>query len=109
MGVSATLKGLYKGEKKYLKFKVKDINGDAVDCTGSTVTCSAWESGAESVMFTVADASFDKTDIATGIFRAEATLSSAGTFILLFQITFSNGHIEKEEFEMIVTDRTPPS
>lgn len=107
MAVSATLKNIYKGEKRYLKFQVKDINGDAVDCTGASVTCSAWVDGG-ALLWTVADGSFVK-DEENGEFKAEVTFSESGTFVLLFQITFSNSQVEKEEFELVITDRTPPS
>jgi len=108
MGVSATLKNIYKGEKKYLKFSVKDIDGDAVDCTSATVQADAWDSD-DTVLFDKNDGDFIKTDAATGVFKVEVTFGTAGTFTMIFQITFENGQIEKEEFELVVTDKDVPT
>ena len=95
------------GEQKNIQFTITE-DGSALDCTGATFTYTV-EDTDQTTLFTVADGSFDKTDIATGVVLAPIsstnTTQTPASYDSELKIVFSGGDIEKSAHVVFKVER----
>ena len=100
---------LIKGEKKRIKFTIRDENNDVIDCSTATFEFQAKADKDQAADLTVSDGSFDKTDAANGIVYCPidtTSLTISTDYYSELQITFSATSIDHSG-DIIMTINQP--
>jgi len=96
------------GESKYIKWTVTTSAGVPVDVSGVTAAAIAYKKTVR--LFTIANASFDKSGGSSGILRALGTFATAGIWELSLTMTFvSSGIVDISKATLIVIPEDPPA
>ena len=95
------------GESKYIKWTVTTSAGVPVDVSGVTAAAIAYKKTVR--LFTIANASFDKSGGSSGILRALGTFATAGIWELALTITFLSGIIDISKATLVVIPEDPPA
>ena len=92
---------LIQKEAKTLKFTITDADGVAVDASLATLEFYLKQNDDSDPEYTRLDASFDKTDAATGIVKlplSTTEMDYVGIYSGLLKVTFSASNIDKNYF-----------
>lgn len=89
-----------------MSFTITDEDGTAVDVSTADLTLEVKKQWTNGTVITINDASFDKTDAASGIvlapFSSANTNKNTGTYTAELTVYFSSNNISKYQFEIII-------
>lgn len=100
---------LIKGEKKNIKFTIRDADDDLIDCSGAMATFEAKETIGGSADLSVADGSMDKTDSANGVICVPIDttgLTHSTDYYCELELVFSSASIDHSG-QIIMTINQP--
>lgn len=99
---------LIKGEARTIRFTFKDNAGAVVNMTGSTFELSIRETVNSAPVVTIADGSFDKSSIATGIIKVTVSAvqnTRIGNWLFLLWTTFASADVVGQYYTVNYLDK----